>query len=99
MLLLKQFGNPVSEKADPRHGYYQGNGEASERQDAVEHCLHGTDPCLPTSALRWRLVHLWQSPGTLIASLARAGGAYSDLQHIFGGRADPLSAQPQAGRV
>jgi hypothetical protein len=67
ILLLKQLGNPVSEEADPGRSYNQGNGEASERQDAVEHCLHSTDPCLPTAPLRWRLVHMWQSPGTLSA--------------------------------
>jgi hypothetical protein len=99
MLLLKQLGNPISEEADPGHGYNQGNGEASERQDAVEYCLHGTDPCLPSSApsaaLGARMAIAWH----LHSTLARAAGAYSDLQHIFGGRGDPLSAQPQAGRV
>src|SRR5581483_8016333 len=39
---LEQFRDPVSEKADPGHRYDQGNGQASQRQDAIEHCLHDT---------------------------------------------------------
>ena len=99
MLLLKQFGDPVSEEADPRHGYYQGNGEASERQDAVEHCLHGTDPCLPTSAIRWRLVHVWQSLGTLIVLSPEPVAPTVICNTFLAVGPPPLSAQPQAGRV
>jgi len=51
-LPLEKLGYRVSEKADPSHRDDQSNREASQRQDAIEHCVHDTCPCLLIGAQR-----------------------------------------------